>query len=126
MTTHRPLRYQLDLLIHILLQLVRTLHIRRALRIVLAAIVEDQSRVVDEIFRGRVEILLVLFLHGAEIHGFLDDFVVVGHFVAVDGLHKGPGGAVVLHVVEEVEQLVVVGAVTRLAGELVHVRGPAG
>lgn len=68
----------------------------------------------------------MLFLHGAEIHGFLDDFVVVGHFVAVDGLHKGPGGAVVLHVVEEVEQLVVVGAVTGLAGELVHVRGPAG
>lgn len=80
----------------------------------------------DEILRGRVQILLVLFFHGAEIHGFLDDFVVVGDFVPVDGLHKGPGGAVVLHVVEEVEQLVVVGAVAGLSGELVHVRGPAG
>ena len=68
----------------------------------------------------------MLLLHGSKVHGLLDDVVVIQDLVFVDGLLKGPGVAVVLHVVEEVEEGVVVGAVAGGAGEFVHDGGPAG
>ena len=89
--THRPLGNRLDLRPHILLQLIRTLRIRRRLIIILAAIIKHQLRIADEILRRGIQILFMLFLHGAQIHGLFDDLVVVGHLVAVDGLREGPG-----------------------------------
>ena len=68
----------------------------------------------------------MLLLHGAQVHGLLDHLVVVGHLVAVDGLRERPGAAVVLHVREQVQELVVVGPVAGLARQLVHVWGPPG
>ena len=67
----------------------------------------------------------MLFLHGGQVHGFFDDIVVVEHFVLVDRLLKGPGVGVVLQIVEEVEEGVVVWAVTGRARELVHDGRPA-
>ena len=120
-----PLRHLLDLTPHELLQPIRRFRIRRRLSIVPPTIIKDQLRILDKVVRGGIEILLVLLFHGREIHGLLDDVVVVVHLVCVDGLQKRPGIVVVLHVVEEVEKLVVVGSVARLAGELVHVGRPA-
>jgi len=123
---YRPLRNRLDLAPHELLQLIRALRIRRRLVVVPAAIIEDELRIFDEVLRCRVQVLLMLLLHRAEVHGLLDDLVIIRHLVPVDGLREGPRRAVVLHVVEQVQQLVVIGAVPRLPRELVHVRRPAG
>lgn len=68
----------------------------------------------------------MLLLHGGEIHRFFDDLIIIGHLVPVDGLHEWPGGTVVLHVVQQVEELVVIRPVARLASEFVHVGRPAG
>ena len=67
----------------------------------------------------------MLFFHGSKVHGLLDDVVVVEDLVFVDGLLEGPCVAVVLHVVEEVQEGVVVGSVAGRAGEFVHDGGPA-
>jgi len=88
--THRPLRNRLNLPPHKLLQLIRTLRIRRRLIIILAAIIKHELRIPDEILRQRVQILLVLLLHRAQIHRLFDHLVIVSDFVAVDGLRKGP------------------------------------
>lgn len=100
--TYRPLRNVLDLSPHVLFQFVGALGIGRSLVVVFAAIVEDQLRVSDKVFRGRIEVFFVFFFHGAEVHGLLDDFVVIGDFVAVDWLCEGPGRGVVLDVIEKV------------------------
>lgn len=112
-------------MIHILLQLVCAFHIRTALDVVLAAVIEDQLRIMYEVLRRRIQIFFVLLFHGGEVHRFFDHFVIIGYFVPVDGLHERPGRGMVLHIVEQVEELIVVGSVARLAGELVHIRGPA-
>jgi len=58
----------------------------------------------------------MFFLHGSKVHGFLDHVVVIEDLILVDGLLEGPGVAVVLHVVEEVQEGVEVGSVTGGAG----------
>jgi len=108
------------------LQPVRRLGIRRALTIVLPTIIENEHRILDKLLGRKVQVLVVLFLHRAQVHGLLDHRVVILDFVFIDGLLERPRGAVVLHVVKEVEECVVVWTVARLARELVHVRGPAG
>lgn len=124
--THRPLRDGLDLGPHELLELIGALGIRGRLVVVATTVIEDELGVADEVLGGGVEVFFVLFFHGGQVHGFFDDFVVVGHFVAVDRLREGPAGAVVLHVVQQVQQLVVVRPVPRLPRQFVHVGGPAG
>ena len=124
--TDSPLRNALDLRPHELLQLVRMLGIRRRLIIVCPAIVKDELRIFDELLWTGVLVLLMLLLHGPQVHGLLDDLVVVGHLVLVDGLVEGPRRRMVLHIVKEMEELVVVWPVTRLPCEFVHVGGPAG
>lgn len=120
-----PLRDSLDLGPHELLELVRALGVRRGLVIVLAAVIKDQLGVLDEVLGGGVVVGLELGLHGAEVHGLLDDVVVVGDVVARHGVQEGPCRRVVLHVVQQVQELVVVGPVAGLARELVHVGRPA-
>lgn len=124
--TYRPLWNPLDLLPHILLQLIRTLRIRRRLIIIFPAIVIYKLRIPDEVLRRVILIALELRLHGAKIHRLGDDIVVIRHLVPIDRMRERPRGAVVLQVVEEVHELVVIGPVARLAGQLVHVGGPAG
>ena len=123
--TYRPLRNRLNLAPHKLLQLVRALRIRRRLIVILPAIIKNQPGVADEIVRRRVQVRFVLLLHRAQVHGLFNNLVVIGDFIPIDRLRERPRGAVVLHVVEQVEELVVVGAVAGLAREFVHVRGPA-
>lgn len=124
--TYRPLWNCLNLGPHVFFQFIGALGIGRGLIVVFAAIVEDQLRVTDEVFRGRIEVFFVFFFHSAEVHRFFNDFVVIGDLVAVDWLRKGPGGGVVLYVIEKMQELVVVGSMAWLAGQFVHVRGPAG
>lgn len=123
--TYRPLWNPLDLLPHVLLQLIRTLRIRRRLIVIFPAIVIYQLRIPDEVLGRVILIALELRLHGAEIHRLGDDVVVIRHLVPIDRMRERPRRAVVLQVVEEVHELVVVGPVARLAGQLVHVGGPA-
>lgn len=120
--THRPLRDGLDLRPHEFFEFIGALGVRGCFAVVFAAIVEDQLGVTDEVFGRGVEVLFVLLLHRAQVHGFFDHFVVVGHFVTVDGLSERPRGPVVLHVVQQVQELVVVGSVARLPRQFVHVR----
>lgn len=80
-----PLGDSLDLLPHELLQLVGRLGVGGALVVVLAAVVEHKTGVPDEVLGGGVLVGLELVLHGAEVHGLLDDIVVVGNVVAVNG-----------------------------------------
>ena len=124
--SYRPLRNLLDLGKHKFLQLIRALGIRRRLVVILATIIENQLGVPDEILRRRVQVLLVLLLHGAQVHRLLDHLVVIRHLVAVDRLRERPRRPVVLHIVEQVQELVVIRAVSRLARQLVHIWRPAG
>jgi hypothetical protein len=80
---------------------------------------------VDELLWRRIQVLLVLLLHRREIHGLFDDVVVVEYLVLVDWLLEGPRITVVLHVVEQMEEGVVVGAVARGACKFVHDGRPA-
>lgn len=82
----RPLGDGLDLVPHVLLELVGRFGVGRALVVVFATIVEDEASVLDELFRRRVLVGLELRLHGGEIHRLLDDFVVIGYVVFVDGV----------------------------------------
>lgn len=125
-STYRPLRNRLNLLPHVLLQLIRTLRIRRRLIVVFPAVIVYQLRIPDEVLRRVILIALQLRLHGAEIHRLGDDVVVIRHLIPVDRVRERPRGAVVLQIVEQVHELVVIGAVARLAGEFVHVWGPTG
>lgn len=96
----RPLGDGLDLYPHVLFQLVGRLGIRRRLVVVLATVVEDELSVPGKVFRRLVLVGLQLLLHGAEVHGLLDDVVVVGHIVLVDGVEERPGRLVVLKVIK--------------------------
>ena len=75
--THRPLWDVANLLPHELVQLVRTLGVRCTFVVVPTAVVEDQHGVFDEVLWGGVHVLLVLLFHRRQVHGFLDDLVVV-------------------------------------------------
>lgn len=86
-----PLGDGLDLLPHELLELVGRLGVGGALVVVLAAVVEDEAGVADKVLRGGILVGLELVLHGAEVHGLLDDVVVVGDLVAVNRDEEGPG-----------------------------------
>lgn len=121
----RPLGDGLDLVPHVLLELVGRLGVGGALVVVLAAVVEDEAGVFDEFLGRRVLVGLELRLHGREVHRLLDHLVVIRDVVSVDRVQEGPGRLVVLHVVEKVQELVVVRAVTWLAREFVHIRRPA-
>ena len=66
----------------------------------------------------------MFLLHGRQIHGLLDHFIVIRNLIAIDRLGKGPCGAVVLHIVQKMQQLVVVGPVAWLARQLIHVWRP--
>lgn len=98
----RPLGHGLDLLPHELLKLVGRLGVWRGLVVVLAAVVEDEPGVPDEVLGRRVLVGLQFALHGAEVHGLFDDLVVVGDVITVNGDKEGPGRVVVLQIVEEV------------------------
>jgi hypothetical protein len=67
----------------------------------------------------------MLLLHRRKVHGLFNHVVVIEHLVLVDGLLERPCVAVVLHVVEEMEEGVVIRSVARRAGEFVHDGGPA-
>ena len=121
----RPFWDILNLLPHEFLKLVGRLRIRRVLVVVLAAVIENEICVFDEILRRKVLVGFEFAFHGAEIHRFFDDFVVISNIVAVDRNEKGPSRVMVLEVVEEMEEVIVVGAVAGLSCQFVHVRGPA-
>ena len=124
--TDSPLWNALDLRPHELLQLIRVLGICRRLIIVLTAIVKNELRIANKLLRTRVLVLLMLLLHGPKVHGLLDDLVIVGHLVLVDGLIEGPRRRMILHVVEQMQELIVIWPVTRLPCEFVHVGRPTG
>ena len=68
----------------------------------------------------------MLFFHCIQIHRLFDNIVIVCDFVPVDWLGEWPRGLVVLHVVEQADELVVIGTMPGLARQLIHVWGPAG
>ena len=119
--TYRPLWNIPDLLPHELLKLVCALSIGCGLIIVASAIVEYQHGVLDEILWGRVQVLLMLLFHGRQIHGLHDYLVVVWNLIAVDGLGKWPGCTMVLHIVQQVQQLVIVGPMAWLTSHFIHI-----
>lgn len=91
-----PLRDRLDLLPHVLFQFVGTFSIWSALVVILAAVVEYEAGIPDEVLGGRILVRIQLRLHCAEIHGFLDDIVIVGHVVLVDRNQERPAALVIL------------------------------
>lgn len=98
---YRPLWNIPDPLPHVLLHASCSLRIRRAFIVVFPTIIKDEFRVAYEIFWCRVQIFLVLLLHGREIHGLLDDIVVVQYLIFIDRLLERPRVGIVLHIVEE-------------------------
>lgn len=88
--TYRPLRNRLDLRPHELLQLIGALRVRGRLIVILAAIIEDEARIADEVLRSGVKVLLMLLLHRAKIHWLLDHLIVIRDLVAIDWLREGP------------------------------------
>jgi hypothetical protein len=123
---YRPLRNLLDLLPHELFQSVGRFGIGRGFVVVSPTIVEYELGVLDEVFRVRVGILLVLLLHRCQVHGLLDDIVVVCNLILIDRLLERPSISVVLHGIEKMEKRVVVGTVSRRPSQLIHIWRPPG
>lgn len=122
----RPFRHGFDLLPHESFQLIGRLGIRRAFVVVFATVVEDEPGVFDKVLGGGILVSLELALHGAKIHGLLNHVVVVRNIIAINRDKEGPCRVMVLEVIEQVEELVVVGSVAWLASKLVHIRRPSG
>ena len=53
--------------------------------IVLDAVVTDALHVLEELLGGVVVVLGHVLAHGLQVHGVLDDLVVVPHLLLVDG-----------------------------------------
>ena len=57
----------------------------------------------------------MFLLHRAQIHRLFDNLIVICHFVPVDRLCEWPRGAVILHVIEQMQELIVIRSVARLS-----------
>lgn len=121
----RPFRHGFDLLPHEAFELVGRLGVGRAFVVVFATVVEDELGVFDKVLGGGILVCLELALHGAKIHGLLNHVVVVRNIVSINRDEERPCRVMVLEVIEQVEELVVVGSVTWLASKLVHIRRPS-
>lgn len=120
-----PLWYLANLRPHELLKFVGHFGVRRTFAVVLPTILVDEHGIFDEVLGVGILVHVELGFHGGKVHWFLDDIVVVLYLVLVDWGQKRPGALVVLHCVEKMQELIVVGATTRLARQLVHLRRPA-
>jgi hypothetical protein len=121
-----PFGHILNLFPQLLFQLDGSFVVWSLLCIVASAVDRYESGVSDKVFGGFVSVVFEFLFHGAEVHGLLDDIVVVEDFVFVDGLEERPSVGAVLEGREEVHELRVVGVVAGLTGEGVHVQTPAG
>lgn len=121
----RPFRHGFDLLPHESLELISRLGVGRAFVVVFAAVVEDEPGVFDKVLGGGILVCLELALHGAKIHRLLNHVIVVRNIIAINRYKERPCRVMILEVIEQVQQLVVVGSVAWLASKLVHIRRPS-
>jgi len=91
-----PLGNGLDLLPHILLELIGALSVLCALIAIPPIVIEDKLRVLNEVFGCGVLVSHELVIYRTKIYRLFDDVVVIGYIFLVDSGEKGPQGLVVL------------------------------